>query len=164
DDPKKDGKPKDPDPLKVPIIPDGDWKEHKDTEAGFAVLLPGTPKAAKWSIPGLDELLKGQEFTLVRPAEEVSFVAGDLREDKTRPDEFLDDFTLLETNRLEFTFKGKLVRKADVNLDKHSGKELHLEVPGKGMVVERLYLVKDGADARLHTLSVAGPQVKPGQP
>jgi WD40 repeat protein len=161
---KNDDK-KDPGPVKLPlVIAEGEWKEH-NLDGTCTVLLPGTAKAEPFEFSEWEKGLKGQYLSVTRNEENASFLSGYLRRTLPSDKEFpFQAFCEHEQKKTIELIKGKLVKEQDLKLGSHTGKEFQIEVPGGGMLLERIFLVKDDPEVRIHIVSVAGPLVKPDAP
>lgn len=116
------------------------WKEFSSAEGNFAVLMPGTPSYEKKNTATALGPIDMHMFTLNIGRDAAYLVMySDYPEIVTRakPDALLDggrDGALANT-------KGKLIGEQNMSLDGFPGREIVIEVPGKGLLKLRVFLV-----------------------
>lgn len=140
-------------PLLLVMAQDADWKPFTAQEAGFTVLLPGVPKVQKQKIKtpaGNLEVtlfvLEGMKATFavsyaVFPPKVVEAATLEQRLDKARAGAVA-------------TAGGILKSEKKITLEQYPGRELHIENASPGMVVTRMFVVKD----RLYQVTITGPR------
>jgi hypothetical protein len=130
-----------------------EWKTFSPDGGAFSVQMPGTPKEFKKNVETPGGAVEVLIYEMPVPATEGKFVVSlcdfpeamkpgteDKRLDNAR------DGALAST-------KGKLKREKSLLIDTYPGREVTIEVEGKGMVVLRLYAV----NKRLYQVMVVGP-------
>ena len=134
---------------------DAAWKEYASKEGRFVVLMPGVPVEQKENVKTPSGPIDLTMAVVERKKEETAYLVifSEFPEavlKKGTADQRLD----YARNRAAASTKGKLTSEIKIRLGDYPGRELHLEVEGKGMVRLRMYAVKD----RLYQLLVAGPK------
>lgn len=140
-------------PLLLASAQDQEWKPFVDQKAGFSVLLPGKPTVDKRQIKTSAGNLTVTLFVLeekkttfavslaVFPAKAVEADTLEQRLDKAR-------------DGAVATSGGTLKSEKKIALDQHPGRELHIENSSPGLVVTRMYVVKN----RLYQVTITGPR------
>jgi hypothetical protein len=134
------------------------WKEFTNKDGGFAVSMPGTPVERK------EEDLRTPSgpielhiFEVESKKDETAYLViyCELPEAafKNSTDEKRLDYA---RKRAVTASKGKLKSEKKIKVGDHAGRDLQFEVEGKGLVWQRLIVVKD----KLYQLLVAGPKEK----
>jgi hypothetical protein len=133
------------------------WKELAPKDAGFVVMMPGTPIEQKESLRLVSGPVELSIHAVERKQEETVFIAMycELAEavfKKGTTEQRLD----YARNRAVANTRGKLASEKKIKLGAHPGRELVFEVEGKGQVRQVIYVVKNN----LYQLLVAGPKEK----
>jgi len=116
------------------------WQEFSSADGNFAVLMPGTPSYEKKNSTTALGPIDMHMFTLnIKRDAAYLIMYSDYPEIVTRakPEDLLDggrDGALSNT-------KGKLVGEQNMSLDGFPGREIVVEVPGKGLLKLRVFLV-----------------------
>jgi hypothetical protein len=131
-----------------------EWKAFSPEDGAFAVQMPGTPTEFKKTIQTPNGPVEVLVFELAVPASEGKIAVGysEFPEASVKPgteDKRLDN----ARDGAVASSKGKLKREKSLLLDTHPGRELTIEIEGKGMVVMRLYAVNN----RLYQVVAVGP-------
>jgi hypothetical protein len=129
-----------------------EWKEFTPKDGSFSVLLPGTPTEHKKTVMSPNGMVEVLLFEVSGPGDS-KFVIGysEFPEGSIKPgteDKRLDN----ARDGAITNAKGTLVRQKNLLLDKYPGREAVFKVEGKGLVLLRLYAVKN----RLFQLVVMG--------
>jgi serine/threonine-protein kinase len=117
------------------------WQEFSSAEGNFAVLMPGTPSYEKKSQSTALGPIDMHMFTLNLKRDAVYMVMySDYPEIVTRakPVDLLDG----GRNGALSNTKGKLVGEQNMSLDGFPGREIVIEVPGKGLMKLRAFMVR----------------------
>jgi hypothetical protein len=140
---------------------DSDWREFTSAEGRYRVLLPGTPRHQTQNQPTMVGNILMHLDVVERNGGRSGFCVlyADFPFDRLDP--------VQEKQVLDFGVmggamgaKGKLVSSRDVTLGAHRGKEMEIDVPGKGKMIGRIYLVRN----RLYILLAAGPGLSAASP
>jgi hypothetical protein len=138
-------------PLLLGAAQEAEWKAFKPREGNFSVLLPGKPKEQQQAVrtpSGTIDVnlyvaeLKGGTFAVGYaefPEQTVKPGTTGRRLDNAR------DGAVANAG-------GKLTKERRINLDRYPGREVHIEIDGKGNVLTRFYAVKN----KLYQLVVLG--------
>ena len=117
------------------------WQEFSSTEGNFAILMPGTPSYEKKNSTTVLGPIDMHMFTLnIKRDAAYLIMYSDYPEIVTRakPDDLLDggrDGALANT-------KGRLISEQNMSLDGFPGREIVIEVPGKGLMKLRAFMVR----------------------
>jgi hypothetical protein len=138
------------------LIPtaEADWQEFTSTDGNFAVLMPGSPTYEKKSQPTAMGPIDMHMFTIETRQNAYIVMYSDYPEMilKAPADKVLDggrDGAVANT-------KGKLVSDQSLSLDGFPGREFVIEIPGKGLMKLRAYLVRQ----RLFQVMAVGTEEK----
>src|SRR5580704_7387501 len=131
-----------------------EWKTFSPGVGTFSVQMPGTPTEFKKSVETPGGPVEVLIYELAVPATEGKFVVSyfDIPEASAKPgteDKRLDN----ARDGAVASSKGKLKREKSLLLDTYPGREVTIEIEGKGLVVLRLYAVKN----RLYQIMAVGP-------
>ena len=116
------------------------WQEFSSPDGNFAVLMPGTPSYEKQNQSTALGPIDMHMFTLnIRRDAAYMIMYSDYPEIVTRakPDDLLDG----GRNGALSNTKGKLIGEQNMSLDGFPGREIVIEVPGKGLMKVRAFLV-----------------------
>jgi len=117
------------------------WQEFSSTDGNFAVQMPGTPSYEKKSQNTALGPIDMHMFTLnIKRDAAYMIMYSDYPEIVTRakPDDLLDG----GRNGALANTKGKLLGEQNISLDGFPGREIVIEVPGKGLMKLRAFLVR----------------------
>lgn len=117
------------------------WQEFSSAEGNFAVLMPGTPSYEKNGQSTTLGPIDMHMFSLnIKRDAAYMIMYSDYPEIVTRakPDDLLDG----GRNGALSNTKGKLVSEQNMSLDGFPGREIVIEVPGKGIMKLRAFLVR----------------------
>ena len=133
--------------------PQVEWKTFSPDGGAFSVQVPGTPKEFKKNLDTSSGAVEVMLYELAVPGSEGKFVVSycDFPE-AMKPgteDKRLDN----ARDGAIASSKGKLKREKSLLLDTYPGREVTIEIEGKGMAVLRLYAV----NKRLYQVMVVGP-------
>jgi hypothetical protein len=138
--------------LLLPVGMQSEWKAFSPADGAFTVQLPGKPTEFKKCVETPDGAIEVLVYELTPPGNQGKFAVSysDYPEAKAgTEDKRLDN---AREGAVAAT-KAKLKREKSLLLDTYPGRELTLEVEGKGQIVMRLYAVKN----RLYQIVVTGP-------
>jgi len=127
------------------------WQEFSSTEGSFAVLLPGTPSYEKQNSSTAVGPIDMHLFSLDLAKDAAFMIMYSDYPDviaQAPADKVLDggrDGALANT-------KGRLVAEESMSLDGFPGREFTIDIPGKGMMKLRAYLVRQ----RLYQIMAVG--------
>lgn len=129
------------------------WKEFTPKDGSFTVLFPGSPTELKKTVKTPTGVVDVLLFEMSVSPGDGKFIVGW----SEFPDGSIKAGT--EDKRLDnardgavASCKGTLKREKSLLLGGHPGRELHIEIEGKAMVVMRMYAVKN----RLYQLVAVG--------
>jgi hypothetical protein len=117
------------------------WQEFSSPAGNFAVMMPGTPVYEKKSQATALGPIDMHMFTMdLRSAGAYIVMYSDYPEAVTKapPDSLLDG----GRNGALANTKGKLLGEQNLSLDGFPGREITIEIPGKGIMKIRMYLVR----------------------
>lgn len=127
------------------------WREFSSVEGNFAVMMPGTPAYEKKDTATAVGPIDMHMFTLNIKRDAAYIVMySDYPEIVTKapPDRILDG----GRDGAVANAKGKLIGEQNLTLDGFPGREIAIEVPGKGLMKVRAFLVRQ----RLFQVMAAG--------
>jgi serine/threonine-protein kinase len=117
------------------------WQEFSSVDGNFAVLMPGTPSYEKKSQSTALGPIDMHMFNLnIRRDAAYMIMYSDYPEivTKAKPDDLLDG----GRNGALSNTKGKLIGEQNMSLDGFPGREIVIEVPGKGIMKLRAFMVR----------------------
>jgi len=117
------------------------WQEFSSAEGNFAVLMPGTPTHEKTSTNTAVGPIDMHMFTLnIKRDAAYMVMYNDYPEivTKASPEALLDG----GRNGALANTKGKLIGEQSISLDGFPGREIVIDVPGKGLMKVRAFLVR----------------------
>jgi hypothetical protein len=136
---------------------ESDWKDLRPDGQKFSAKMPGEPKLKQQEastgagpITVNQYVVEGRSYAYIvgytdYPAKAI---------EGANPEGMLDGG---RDGALKNVRGAKLSKEEKIQLDGHPGRELHVDIPGKGKLVARFYLVKN----RLYQLLAAGDDVTP---
>jgi hypothetical protein len=132
----------------------GEWKTFSPDAGHFAVQMPGTPTEFKKTVEAPGGAVEVLVYELAVPGTEGKFAVSyfDIPEASAKPgteDKRLDN----ARDGAIASSKGKLKREKSLLLDTYPGREITIEIEGKGLVAVRLYVVRN----RLYQVMAVGP-------
>ncbi|MBV9123039.1 MAG: hypothetical protein JO112_06765, partial [Planctomycetes bacterium] len=140
--------------LALRTIPAADWQEFHFPDGSATVIIPGTPSLSNQALHGGP----GQKYTLERKRENAVFVVAymDLPRGRMNPNA-LTIAANAERDGMVKTLQASVVSEQDVTLNNYPGREIQLKPSsGKGIMIERLYLVPHGTGHRCYLIAVGG--------
>jgi hypothetical protein len=130
-------------PLLCGAAQDVSWQEFNARAGGFSVLLPGKPKEEQQAVRTPSGTFEVNLVSVALPTGDATFAVGYA----AFPEQTVPPGN--EERRLDgardgavANVKGKQKAEKHLTLDHHPGREVHIEVDGKTIVLTRFYAVK----------------------
>lgn len=138
-----------------------DWREFESKDGLFRVQMPGRPKEDKQTSFTPAGGITAHMFSAKKdPAYLVAYADGPAALMQVNPEKLLDFAVqggIAGMKGVGGAEGSRILKEKVIFLKGYSGRELHIEVPGKGQAICRCYLVKN----RLYVQFVGGKHITP---
>lgn len=141
-------------------VPASEWKQFVPPEGRCQVQLPGVPSSLRTTADSLGGA-NSQHFVLLRKDDDIAFKLSfwDRSAAEREKVPFQDLCTKIE-HRLRDEVSGIVVKRSDVLLDGHAGKEWHIEPEKGGTLIARVYAANGPAGERIYVLLVGAGRLR----
>jgi hypothetical protein len=136
-------------------IPEAEWKQFAPEDGGFVVLMPGRPALQPKQE---DEPIQFTQFLVDRKKEAAAYLVGyvDIPETELKKAPAEERLGLM-VKAMADRYPGSVVKsEGEIAWGDVPGRELSLEVPGKGTYILRVY----AQGRRIFLLVIGGPSVR----
>jgi len=128
------------------------WKPYSSTQAGFTVLMPGTPSEESTSVKTEIGVIPVQLFSVVRPSEAVYVVAySDLPDNISQNSRDIEQLLSGIAAGFSEGSGGRLISQQPIKLGNVQGREIRLQFSQGVISIGRIYVV----NKRLYQVVVA---------
>jgi len=143
-----------------PSLPDEQWQPFASTEAHFEILFPGTPIPRREQAANPAGRFDLDTFVLERKDPNLALMVSYLTVPAEGPTALpLEQRFEGAREGARANLGGTVRKETPVTLGSYPGREWEIDVPDKGIAVQRLYIVRSGDQLRLYTLGVFGSSV-----
>jgi hypothetical protein len=139
-------------------IPEGDWKEFSPPGGGYSILMPGHPSLNNMALQGAP----GSKYLLLRDGGRWAFTVAHIDIPPALDNAgTLDMMANGEKQVIIQATRGKVIGQRNITLGQHPGREFQVEAADGGVLIERLYVVRQPTGTRLYLVAVGGPGIRP---